>query len=441
MPPLDAPHMKYEPDADYRKWARMLDPAAPGKISSHARGQYNVPFSNITNLGGGGYRIANAQAAREARVGDVFHKQARVNNRGNFRAGNSQYVALQDITTYASPGGFINAPVGHSLVVASCKVMVKPGRYASTDADLVHSPGMTLGPWVENSVFWGAMDDYVNLRASRFTIVARTDRTVTITGGKVAAGDRVGLQDQSTGNAWARNVLAIDSTGTVLTLDGSPGTATYAYPYSGAAPKTVFRYNSMLGGHRYSVLARIKESVFEGNVFDRNGSSAMAFENHPWWDPPEGLGSEDVQIVDNEFRSIPSGAGGALWVAVMKENRTVATGARILDRIRIVGNTFRDWTGSAIHVNHETDSDIRCNAITSTLSTPLGGSAAAIRVNDSATVRIFDNRIDDPRSGYTPLLVTGSDGVTADRNGPTADPGACRLAPSRRGASSAPAWP
>lgn len=333
----------------------------------------------------------------------------------------------------ASPAGVCNAPNAQGLVVVNTQTRVKAGRYASTDADTIHAPGMTLGPWVENDVFWGGMDDFVNLRPSALDVVSRTARSVTLSTSshRVPVGDDVVVYRFSDGASVERKVVAVS--GATLELDGGPGPGTRLYAYSQAAPRTVLRYNTLLGGKRYGFLLRTRGAVIEGNVFDRLAGSAVAFENHPWRSD-EGVASRDVLVVGNEIRDNRD-EQGAIFAAIMKCDtagptgcsRTIASAPRAMRDLRFVRNTVDGGLGHGIALHDATSGAIRCNDIGSS-----GGSD--ILVHATSKVTIEHNRID------APLQLSAVTGLVQAGNGATANVAACLVAGSRRGADGAPRW-
>jgi hypothetical protein len=317
----------------------------------------------------------------------------------------------------------------------------------STNADTIHAPGMTLGPWVENDVFWGGMDDFVNLRSRALDVVSRTNHSVTLSTAdhRVPVGDDVVVYRFSDGATVERKVTAV--AGATLELDGDPGAGTRLYAYSQSAPRTVLRHNTLLGGKRYGFLLRTREAVVEGNVLDRLAGAAVALENHPWRSD-EGLASRDVRIVNNDIRDNRD-ADGSIFAAIMKCDtatptgctRTIADVPRALRAIRVVGNDIENWQGRAIALHNGIDGSIQCNHIGSNGSPTLTSGAVAVLVHASSSVSVAHNRIDDPRSGYTPVQLLETTAVTQVGNGASGDTAKCRTATTARGAAGAPTWP
>lgn len=434
MPDLLDPHITKAPNDSYRKWAALLDGGEPG-TSSPRSGQYQN--LNPQRVGGRTFRIASAGFANAARVGDVLHQQARINGISVFSAHNAVGLALSAVHIFASPGSPIPCSGTRGLVIVNSEVTVKPGRYASSNADAIHAHNVPLGPWVEGNLFWGVMDDVVNLRPDPIPVTARSAQGVTLAqGGGITAGERVGIFNPASGETAMRTVRSVSGDGKSLTLDGAPGSGTFLYASHQAAPQTVFRFNTFRGGNRYGLLLRVVDSVIEGNVFERQAGAAISLENHPWWrGGPEGLTSEDLLIVNNEVRRNLD-AHGSFFAAIMKADHSVANGPKALLRVRFFANTFLDWQHHAINLNHGVQATIACNTIDASSGAPAlpAGLNQAIRVNDSQGVLVENNQIADPRGGYTPVTIVASGGVEQRGNGASAQTGACLLASSRRGA-------
>jgi hypothetical protein len=173
-PSLLDPHVVKVPHQRYRKWSEFIDPKLPGRVRDGSKQFWDLrPRMIGANL----FRVSNNRLfSQNVRVGDVLHQQARINSLPIVRAVKSQHLTVAKVTVYSSPAGVVNMPSGNGLIVLDLQVLVKPGRFVSTDADILHGEGMTLGPWVENSVFWGGFDDFVNLRSKREDILARNQR-------------------------------------------------------------------------------------------------------------------------------------------------------------------------------------------------------------------------------------------------------------------------
>jgi hypothetical protein len=301
--------------------------------------------------------VHNKLFSLNARVGDVFHQQARINSLPIVRAFKCQHLTFAKVTVYAGPAGVVNMPSGTGLIILDLKVLVKPGRFVSTDADILHAAGMKSGPWVENSVLWGVFDDFVNLRSMREDILYKRANHVELSNNdNIAIGDRIGFNNPQTGESYIRSVRAIDAE--MVTLDGPVGNTKHAYPESTAAPLSAFRFNTFIGGLRHVLLLRTNHSVVEGNLFIHIPSTAIALENHPWWHSgPEGLYSSDLTIVGNLF---VSNKASAISGGIRKVNRSFARNQRMMKGLRVIDNRFYG-TESGIHLHNLVNSFIQCN--------------------------------------------------------------------------------
>lgn len=353
-PGLLDPHVVKAPHQRYRKWSKFIDPKLPGCARAGSKQFQDLrPKMIDTDL----FRVSNILFYLNARVGDVLHQQARINSLPIVRAIKGQYLTVDKVTVYASPAGVVNMSSGNGLVVLDLQVLVKPGRFVSTNADILHAAGMTLGPWVENSVFWGGFDDFVNLRSKREDILNKhANRIELLSKDNIAIGDRIGFNHPQTGESYIRTVRAMGAN--MITLDGPVGNAKHAYPESTAAPLSAFRFNTFIGGLRHALLLRTHHSVVESNLFIHIPSTAIALENHAWWrGGPEGLYSSDLAIVGNLF---VSNKACAISGGIRKVDRTFARNQRMMAGLRVINNRFQD-TESGINLHHLVNSFVQCN--------------------------------------------------------------------------------
>jgi hypothetical protein len=287
------------------------------------------------------------------------------------------------------------------------------------------------------------MDDYVNLRPKPYRLVDRGHKSAKVAKAvSVSAGDRVILSNPETGETIAADVDAVSADGLTLKLSENPGSASFLYPYREAAPLTVFRYNTFLGGYRYGLLLRVIDSVIEGNFFDRLGAAAIALENHPWWKGgPEGLASERVRIVGNTVRHNRD-EDGAIFTGIRKANREYAGDVRGFFDIDIIANEIVDWQFNAISLRHAIGGQIACNQIKGSDAVPLEeGKHEAIRVNHASGIRVRGNGFSDKRTGYESMSVVNTDDTTIEDGHSSLRLADCGFVPGHRGASHAPAWP
>ncbi|TDE08356.1 hypothetical protein [Jiangella asiatica] len=432
MPGLLDPHMTFkEGVAGYPRWGQLLDSGQPGTLVPSAGGVINVPSEDIVDEGSGTYRLYSPRLHAEAEIGDIFRRQARINGRSIVNGAQITNLALDRITAYASPSGLVNPREGHGLTVVNSAVRVKDGRYASTNADGIHGLGMTRGPWVENSVFHGLMDDVVNLRPIPHVVTEITDGGQALTladSVAIPVGTEVAgyvFADGTTTRTTVEQVdIGADDT-TVLHLAAPITQADVLYGMHDAAPLTTFRNDAFVGGLRYGLLLRTVDTTVESTLFDTQDGAAMIFENHPWRGN-EGLMSLRARVINNVVArnrdiagSVQVGllaCGGGTGPTCTRE-RAITERARPHEDLQFVANEVTDWTGHGIALRNGRRNEIACNLIGEPSGSPQTP-PASIRTENTADTTVVHNRVANG------LVALADDGGRHADNGPETRPDA-----------------
>jgi parallel beta-helix repeat protein len=294
------------------------------------------------------------------------------------------------------------------------RTMIRPGsgRWMSTTADATHFNTCRGTITLEDCLFEGMGDDATNLHLMYMEITRKPDRRT------------LRLTCKVRGNQWTPRSLP--RPGDNLEIGGSPNPLT---PYCVATVKSVETDNSAkeiivtftsdlpertaagdtVGNASACPRARIRNCVvrnnrargmliqtrdvlLENNRFEHCSGAALHIASDVnYW--KEGIGVRDVLIRNNSFIGCNFGAGrrGAV-VDIFAEVGSELAPPGVHRDITLVGNTFEDPDGSAIHVNSADGVTIKNNTIT-------GSRDVAIAVDYSRNVHIAGNTLIDGDKG------------------------------------------
>lgn len=422
MPAFDAPHIA----AARQGWAQLLDPNKPGRLSDHA-GEIIADVTHTEKVPGTerDWLITSENLGNWSKPGDIFHKQGRYNGSTTVSCGRSKRLALDRITVFASPGGVCNAPNSEGLVVVNSQTVVKEGRFASVDADILHIRNASRGPWVENNYFWGGMDDKINIRSQAIGVQSEEGTRISLktplsrqAGGEIVAYAKNGEQ------TWRAKVNSVADDGTTLVLDRAVGEhADFVYDLDRAGPFTVIQHNDFVGGNRLGLLLRVRDSAIASNRFIGISDSAIAFENHPFR-ADEGLTSLRVRVIDNLVTDNRDGLGAIETTILVcrsflpldhcRQRADVdSTPGQGHESMWFVGNEIRHWGAGLLNQKFAHGQDRPANA-------------SGIYIGNAVDVHVLCNTISPPdRGDGKEIQVVNSTGVDTRYNPPNEEP-ACK---------------
>ena len=404
------------------RWGMLKDPNIPGRMK---RDVPNVFFCDEWNsVGERTFRmeLRNRAQASCFEVGDRYVHVDR-NGGSLILCPNCERVTFQRITNYTSPGLDYGGGGTKGIGVLDCQVLIKPGRWHTSNADGLHFPMSRPAPWVEGCTFEGMADDGANFygKGAYCTEVISDTEFVLTLHAPMAVGDRVLVFDPQPGEKLGEaRVTGVERNGGTqrVQLDAPiPGVRTGSgkadpqFFNIDATGGFVFRNNTFRNIRRYGILIDSRDGLIENNRFEGTSSNAVTIHNDPDW--PEGFATGNVIIRGNTFDSCnvervhSSATSAAISVKTTRLGWQPAPYRGIAD-ILIEGNTFVDWRGQAISLGCTENAIVRGNHLVGRADAPGrsdGGPETPIRIFNSAAVSVGENRIEDRR----PLIPGGID--------------------------------
>ncbi|MGB5982111.1 MAG: LamG-like jellyroll fold domain-containing protein [Nonlabens sp.] len=311
----------------------------------------------------------NNAVLNSADVGDYFIHVARDNGKTLIRNNGGKNLTYLNVTGHASPAGGFNARNSEEWNVINCRIIFKPGRLHTLNADAMHVNGGKIAPWVENSTFEGFADDCMNLKYIKRVILSTNSPTEITVNGEVEVGETLEFYNPRDGIflgvATATAVVNNGGNQYTLTLSDpininvltSPDhqLADKAYIESRSNESLIFRNNIVRNSRRYGILIQSKYALIENNLFENLSQSGVRIENGVDWG--EGFRAEEIEIRNNTFKNcgfdtefISDPGAASITVDLMKlgtpcsENMTwcgtESTNWQGHENIRIIDNTI-----------------------------------------------------------------------------------------------------
>lgn len=297
-----------------RVWGMLMDPEIPGKLKDGAPNLFgSKEFKEVSPRV---FRIyfRGPRLLKYVETGDLYVHIARTNGRTIFRTGSSKNITYLNITSYTSPAGSYAAFNMEEWNVIGCKLMIKPGRLHSANADCFHINGGKFGPWIENSLFEGYSDDAINMKASRSYILKQESPTELLVKPAARKGDIIRIFNPREGKLIGKyNVIEnkfIKGAGMLITLDksieqelniGETKKNDLIYNDSKSNESFVIRNNTFRNARRYGILIQNSNGMIERNLFENLSQSAITLNNGVDWG--EGFIAHDIVINQNIFKN------------------------------------------------------------------------------------------------------------------------------------------
>jgi len=444
FPLLDTPHFEKARD----RFSGTRDPNEPQRTKP---GQHHtISMRQVIPLGGRRFRIFchGEHELENAEPGDAFWAIARENGRNVVSMNQCTDVSVMDVVVHASPTVVFGGRFNDRVNILGCQVLIKPGRYISVNADVVHFHRDHIGPWIEGCRFEGCIDDVVNIYGWALNIRSILDsERIRIQGflGPQAVlprlkGSPVSIVDAESGSTRYRGRIVDVTHGNILTLDTPLGDRPYRLFDPSTKPadtkkpnsleqwkadvvcvedwmggNSVIRNNIIRHGHRFGVILPSRFGLVENNLFEDVSASAVIVLNRmnewPAWIKYHARG--DMVIRGNTIRNCNASLTYANQntegdIHVGFHNRHFADAdSHELSNILIENNTIRNWRQTGIHVASTSGVVIRDNKLVCAdhvpaLSPPAGVNEdlhhAGIVVRKCNDVAIENNRITDTRN-------------------------------------------
>jgi hypothetical protein len=298
----------YFADASQR-WGMLKE--ASGQLK---KGVTNLfPYRGWTHLSGNVFRVEqpNSSYIDQIEVGDYFVQIARNNGKTIFRSNNGKNITYINITSYASPAGTYNTFNHREWNIINCRILPKPGRVHSANADCIHISGGYIGPWVEGCRFEAFSDDAVNMKYTRREILSVESPTVLTVKYNVAVGDTLCFYNPRDGILLGKvavtgsihtgnNVYRITLSEPVnITTISEHQLGDKAYIDTRACESFVYRNDTIRNGRRYGLALQNCYGVIENCLIENMSGCGIRIENFVDWG--EGFTAHDVEISNNRF--------------------------------------------------------------------------------------------------------------------------------------------
>lgn len=271
------------------------------------------PYRGWTQISPDTFRVTqpNSNYINQIAIGDYFVQIARTNGSTIFKSESGKNVTYLNNTSYASPAGTYNTFSHDEWNIINCKIIPKPGRVQSANADCIHISGGNIGPWVEGCVFDASTDDAVNMKYTNRDILSVQNTTMVTIKYFASVGDTICFYNPREGKLLGRvrinsvtnmgnNEFRISLSEPVqLTNISSHQSGDKAYIDTKAAESFVFKNNIIRNGRRYGILIQNCYGLIENNVFENLSSSGIKIYNAVDWS--EGFTGHNIQINNNRF--------------------------------------------------------------------------------------------------------------------------------------------
>jgi parallel beta helix pectate lyase-like protein len=335
-------------------------------------------------------------------------------------------VTLDRVTIHAAPATATMWGLNEDVTMRGLRVArpAESGRLLSTNADGIHCLGQRGTLLIEDCSFEAMADDAINIHARAGTVLSQAapNRLLVQTSGTVTyrPGDELQIYDPDGGQVRYGGVMVrhLESSpeSVVLTLDRSvEGVRTGAsfsegdhiFNLSACGTGAVIRRNHF-GNHRgRAILLKTAQCRVEKNEFkNREGWGITLHQLQDWG---EGPAAHDIQIIDNRFEGMGTGAAPCIDIRPTRRDGAPADG-RPARNIRVERNTFinpvngilRAW---AVHGLHIVGNTVRAAAGTRGHDGPL------IALHEGADIAIVDlsGRDNDPKTTAAILIGTRVD--------------------------------
>ena len=109
------------------------------------------------------------------KIGDKYIHLARTSIAQHFHADECTDLTALNLTVYASPASSFAANSCDRFSVIGCQIRIKPGRWHSSNGDGIHCQRNRTGPWIENCLIEGIIDDPTNIYSMRSELIEQVD--------------------------------------------------------------------------------------------------------------------------------------------------------------------------------------------------------------------------------------------------------------------------
>ncbi|NDP22493.1 MAG: right-handed parallel beta-helix repeat-containing protein [Paludibacter sp.] len=371
FPTFEDDHIKNAP----QNWAMLKDSLHPGRQKENVKAGFNA--SGVEEISKNLYRLSfNGDQIKSFSKGDVYVQIGRYNGATIVNMLNCEKISLINITVYSSPAGGFNANGSSEINILDCNILIKPGRFISTNADCLHHIGEKIGTWVEGCSFEGHSDDTFNFKWGKVAVLEQPSDKTLVTSKEISKNEMLWIYNprdgvlidtvfvtncEKTGNR--SYTLSLSKCIPTLVMNAKKQISDQIYVDSERNESFVIRNNIIRNHRRYGMLLQSGYGLVENNRFENSSNSAIVVENGVDWG--EGLVAQHLLIRNNTF--VNSGSDytflkenkAAIFIQTSKlENiasKTKWCGVipapwRGMSDIKIENNLFELEKGSAVSV-------------------------------------------------------------------------------------------
>lgn len=338
-----------------------------------------IPVKNIEKLNiAGSFQITTTpNVIQYIEKGDPFAIIARYNGRPTYDVNFCYQLTFMNNTNFAGPAGGFGLKESSSISILDCKVQRKEGRLISQDADCVHVTPGYVGPWIENCLFEGQMDDAINIKTELSYILEVLGKNEFLVSANLQQGDMLSLFNPREGILIGRCKVIKSSRsgkGTIIQTDrefsslnvGREKDKDMFFNQSKANENFVIKNNIFRNSRRYGILIQATNGIIEGNRMENLSTGAITLQNSASW--PEGFVPSDVVIKGNTITNC--GFDKSYWaegenVAPILIRTTTCTKEKAqwqgIQRIEITNNNIKSNSKRAIYLSGAQDVNIENN--------------------------------------------------------------------------------
>ena len=268
---------------------------------------------------------------------------------------------------------------------SDAKPLIKPGRWISANADTVHLQSSRIGPWIEDCVFEGPMDDQMNFYTIPLPIEEMLrDNTYKFSGPaarKISKGDSLTLFDRKTGLVTGvATVMAVDTEKNIVTLDhsfkelntGNKNDYKF-YNHNLISNYFVLKNNVFRNSSGNGLFSKRSFGLIEHKTLEGLAASALSLYNInslPNVLSNEGLGTDNLVVRGNTFKGCGYNANFlripfAGTISICAGEALNGTKGGILHRnLFFENNEFEAWQKCAFYISNAENVHICNNTLT-----------------------------------------------------------------------------
>lgn len=224
---------------------------------------------------------------------------------------NSDNITYDNITIYAGTSGNFVAKNTSNVTIQNSKILLKPERWLSANADGVHCQSCRTGPKIINNHFEGIGDDAINIYTIPLSI-EKISKNILVKPkyftNSIKKDDMIYFFNPKIGKIIHKNRIKsfkIEKNGISLSfMDPLPklNKSIQLYNMNLTGSGFAIEGNTFKNSRRYGILLKSHNGSIKNNIFEDLGGSAIIMRNsirHYM----EGLNSENILIENNNMKN------------------------------------------------------------------------------------------------------------------------------------------